>query len=582
MNVREARTVMVLTGSHTITAGYGIHEIFRRPSVTLTARVGLPRSKADTLMPASASASASTSASHPPDYTQYLVGAALDEAERKGQDLAIFWPMRHGVIRDWQQMIALWSHVLFALLPVKRSANDSYILLSLPAPISRDTHTLLAQVFFQHFNAPALCIVEKPLLAAYGVGTMNATVVDLGWEGCDVTPVFECQVQHNANVKSAVGARHCTLFLAHLLRRDQSIVSALTALLRYKRKSNTSSSSAASTAQGAQGSGGGADDDEDAQLQDALVALARQLVEDGHVLDEDAVRSGASGLTAAGGDGGDDDDGNFDIAAALVEGRDKKTRAAMDEEEERRRAALEAAHADDGLDEAVIASITGDEGQAGASTDEKAVLVQFRGLKLKVGPERFRFLEPLFRPELLEGVRGADEVALGDEPFGAGPFPDFGVARGGRFDGFVAPLAWPDWSRVASLPSCIAQSIASIDELDRRVTLWENLILHGSPAKIKTIQIETISALSDHVASAGTETGQVMGEPNPLQPRNVRALRVPDYFSEFKDRTDLAGFLGATVYAKLVFGDLQAKSYITKQNYNEMGPNAAYSVRPTT
>ncbi len=177
MTAREARTVIVVTGSHTITAGYGIHEILKRPSISLTARVGLPRS----------AASGSSSSSSPPDYSQYLVGSALDEAERRGDDVAIFWPMRKGYVRDWQQMIALWNYVLFHLLPIRRSHNDSNVLISLPLPISRATHAYLTQIFFEHFNSAAITIAEKPLLSCYGVGTMNACVVDLGYESCDVT-----------------------------------------------------------------------------------------------------------------------------------------------------------------------------------------------------------------------------------------------------------------------------------------------------------------------------------------------------------------------------------------------------------
>ncbi|KAJ9474421.1 putative Actin-related protein 2 (putative) [Pseudozyma hubeiensis] len=539
MTAREARTVIIVTGSHTITAGYGIHEILKRPSISLTARVGLPRSSAFT-----------SSASSPPDYTQYLVGSALDTAERRGDDVAIFWPMRKGYVRDWQQMIALWNYVLFHLLPIRRSHNDSNILISLPLPVSRATHAYLTQIFFEHFNSAAITIAEKPLLSCYGVGSMNACVVDLGYESCDVSPVIECLVQSNANVKTDVGARHCILYLAHLLRRDQSLVKAIQTLLRYTRKASASSRQS----------------DEEA-LRSAIFALAQQLVEEGLVLDEESFKKGAGGMISAA--DGEDDEGNFDIAAVLVEGTKKN-----DDEEEERRKAMEANQGEE-IDEAILASITGEDGQAGGSTDDKAVLVHFRGLKLKVGPERFRFLEPLFRPELLKDVAGASDVGLGDEPFGAGPI----VAASSSHDSYPISTESPDWSQAISLPLAIANAISRVEDADRRPQLWENLIFTGQPAKIKTIQLEAISALSEYVATEQTEAAQVLAEPNPLQARNVRALRVPDYFSEFKERNDLAAFLGGTIYAKLVFGDPQAKAFITKQNYNEAGPNQAFSVK---
>ncbi|SPO23949.1 related to macronuclear actin 1 [Ustilago trichophora] len=542
MTAREARTVIVVTGSHTITAGYGIHEILKRPSISLTARVGLPRSTAS-----------SSSSSSPPDYSQYLVGSALDEAERRGEDVAIFWPIRKGYVRDWQQVIALWNYVLFHLLPIRRSHNDSNVLISLPLPISRATHAYLTQIFFEHFNSAAITIAEKPLLSCYGVGTMNACVVDLGYESCDITPVIECLVQSNANVKTDVGARHCILYLAHLLRRDQSLVKAIQTLLRYTRKASSASSRQS----------------DDAALRNAMFSLAQQLVEEGLVLDEEAVKKGAGGIASA--VDGEDDEGNFDIAAVLVEGSKKH-----DEEEEERRRALEANQGEE-IDEAILASITGEDGQAGGSTDDKAVLVHFRGLKLKVGPERFRFIEPLFRPELLKDVAGANELHIGDEPFGAAPI--IAESNPTSHDSYPMPTASPDWSQAVPLPLAIANAISRVEDADRRPQLWENLIFTGQPAKIKTIQFEAISSLSDFVATEQTEAAQVLAEPNPLQARNVRALKVPDYFSEFKERNDLAPFLGGTIYAKLIFGDPQAKAFITKQNYNEAGPNQAFSVK---
>ena len=58
----------------------------------------------------------------------------------------------------------------------------------------------------------------------------------------------------------------------------------------------------------------------------------------------------------------------------------------------------------------------------------------------------------------------------------------------------------------------------------------------------------------------------------------MRTQRIPDYFSAFKERLDLAPFLGATIYAKLVFGDLSGRNYITKKQYNEGGPAVAFAI----
>lgn len=41
---------------------------------------------------------------------------------------------------------------------------------------------------------------------------------------------------------------------------------------------------------------------------------------------------------------------------------------------------------------------------------------------------------------------------------------------------------------------------------------------------------------------------------------------------------DLAGYLGATIYAKLVFGDLSGRNYITKKQYSDGGPSVAFAI----
>ena len=83
-------------------------------------------------------------------------------------------------------LILLRRHLLFRLMPLRPSLNDSPILLALPAPVSRAAHSIITRVFFELFNAPSLSIVETPLLSSYACGTLSSVVVDVGWESCSV------------------------------------------------------------------------------------------------------------------------------------------------------------------------------------------------------------------------------------------------------------------------------------------------------------------------------------------------------------------------------------------------------------
>ncbi len=164
------------------------------------------------------------------------------------------------------------------------------------------------------------------------------------------------------------------------------------------------------------------------------------------------------------------------------------------------------------IDEAILDSITGPDGQAGGSTDEKAVLVQWRGLKLRWVPSDSASSSRCSDPSCSRTSQGAADDHIGDEPFGAGPI--VALANGAHsHDTYPVSTTTPDWSQATPLPLAIANAISRIEDADRRPQLWENLIFTGQPAKIKTIQLEAISALSEYVATEQTEAAQVLAEP---------------------------------------------------------------------
>ncbi len=503
----------------------------------------------------------------------------------------------HRGITDWQAMLALWKHVLFQLLGLRRSSNSSITLLALPAPLSRADHAYVTQLFFEQLNCPGLALLETPLLSAYAAGTLSAAVVDIGWSGSSVSPVLDCAVAHNALVRCPVGARECTLWLAHLLRQDASIVQALGAL-------DDVSVAAAASAATETGSSSSSSSSAEDRRQAALIELAELLLHEGHLhgLNEDEAGSAVPGASGAMG-GGEDDEQEFDVAAMLVKGNEKE----MIEEQERRKQALQSAQSGSTSHADAAAAITGQDGQAGGSTDARATLVTFRGLTLKVGPSRFRWAEPLFKPSLLSSVPGAQPSTISAPPFGAGTEPSDAVlgsvVRTGK-----AATAPVDWETAPSLPQCIAAAIGQVGEADRRPQLWDSLVITGAPTRLRGLSSAILRHSANYVGTNAPETGMgVPDEPNPLQARSVRALKVPDYFANFKERTDLAPFLGATIYAKvsrscsvargfqrlrarmltaalfaissqIVFTDPTARSYVTKSNYNESGPAVSFAI----
>lgn len=230
----------------------------------------------------------------------------------------------------------------------------------------------------------------------------------------------------------------------------------------------------------------------------------------------------------------EDDEGVLDVAAALVEGRERD----VVKERERQKEA---------------------EAKSAAENISRTVIVSFRGVEVPVGSVHKRFHEPLFRPAVLERVSlniptpRAVAQALQARRIGGDPM-------------------------CMSIPDAVSRATANVHPMERRLPLWENLILTGPMALTRGLIAELTRTLSAYTTTESSEASQAVGDPQPWKPHHVRALRIPDYFANFKERMDLAPYLGATIFAKLVFGDLSGRNYITKRQYNEGGPSVAFAL----
>lgn len=476
-------------------------------------------------------------------------------------------------------------------MPIRASRNESPLLVSLPAPFTRDSLARATQVLFETTNCPSLSITEEALLSMYAAGSTQGITVDIGWSSCAITPISDTAgVLTHAITRSGVGMRHVALWLAHLLAKDESVVHALAALA------------------GSQGSS-------EEQLALMLFKLATLLISEGHV----------RAKTEGGHDGdrrdkdGREEEAEFDVAAALVAGRE---RAAIEEQERKNKAALEGAGRSSA--EGQAAKVTT---QKGATDEEGAVETTFEGIRFRIHPSPLsQACDPLWDPTVLLSLKGTLAEAairsLGVEDLGS-----------------QVKLA-EDWSTCQSVQDAAFASVDQVTEASSRPALWENVIVTGAPVRLVPNLTQAVNqactSLLASSAAAAAASGGVTGDSTPIapgpggvilggsgrdspnlmsmasrdagyegvaQPTNVRTLRVPDYFAEYKDRNDLAPFLGATIYAKvsisssdshlqcidflltieslstqLAFSDPYGRNTVSKAVYNERGPGMSFAV----
>lgn len=108
-------------------------------------------------------------------------------------DEGAIYPIRNGHIVDWPCFLALLEHVYNTLSP---PFHTPIIMLSEPAWTARDRE-ILTQFIFEKFKTPAFCLMDSALAAAYAYGTVNATVVDIGYGKANVTAILDSVVQEN-------------------------------------------------------------------------------------------------------------------------------------------------------------------------------------------------------------------------------------------------------------------------------------------------------------------------------------------------------------------------------------------------
>lgn len=89
-------------------------------------------------------------------------------------------PIKNNEITNWKDLEDCWHHILFKELGIKKSRNESPVLIAVPVQWTKLDHERITQIFFENFNVPGVYIAPQPLLTLFGCGTVSGIVVDIG------------------------------------------------------------------------------------------------------------------------------------------------------------------------------------------------------------------------------------------------------------------------------------------------------------------------------------------------------------------------------------------------------------------
>ncbi|KAI8876143.1 actin-like ATPase domain-containing protein [Backusella circina FSU 941] len=134
------------------------------------------------------------------------------------------YPIKENAIVDWTKLEECWHHILFKELNIKKSRNESPVLLAVPVQWSKLEHERITQIFFESFNVPGVYIAPQPLLSAFGCGSVTGLIVDVGSQMTDINVVVDSLVQSQSNFTIPIGGNHFDDYFLQLLKKDDQFV----------------------------------------------------------------------------------------------------------------------------------------------------------------------------------------------------------------------------------------------------------------------------------------------------------------------------------------------------------------------
>ncbi|XP_036268628.1 actin-related protein 3B isoform X6 [Pipistrellus kuhlii] len=157
------------------------------------------------------------------DDLDFFIG---DEAIDK-PTYATKWPIRHGIIEDWDLMERFMEHVIFKYL--RAEPEDHYFLLTEPPLNTPENREYLVEIMFESFNVPGLYTAVQavlPLAASWtsrqvGERTLTGIIIDSGDGVTHAIPVVEGYVIGSCIKHIPIAGRDITYFIQQLLRERE-------------------------------------------------------------------------------------------------------------------------------------------------------------------------------------------------------------------------------------------------------------------------------------------------------------------------------------------------------------------------
>merc|ERR1719410_1197238 len=129
--------------------------------------------------------------------------------------LSISHPIRQGVVQDWDDLEAIWSHIWGNELKTEAS-NQPVIITQAPLATEQD-EAKMAEILIEKHQVPAIFIANKSVMSLYGGGNMTGISVDSGHDTTYLVPSYQGNAIQDATLVLKIGGKQVTEHLMNLL-----------------------------------------------------------------------------------------------------------------------------------------------------------------------------------------------------------------------------------------------------------------------------------------------------------------------------------------------------------------------------
>ncbi|KAF4801596.1 Actin-like protein 10 [Turdus rufiventris] len=140
------------------------------------------------------------------------------------------YPLKYGVVEDWDSMRTLWRHLLCCCLKVLPEEHPVLLAESPSCPAS--DRQKAAEVLFESFGVPALHVANTGFLSLCAHGRVTGLAVEAGAAMSHVTPVWAGQTLREGTRCLGVAGDHLSRHLHRLLLQSPTELSVLQALTK--------------------------------------------------------------------------------------------------------------------------------------------------------------------------------------------------------------------------------------------------------------------------------------------------------------------------------------------------------------